>query len=94
MSMKAFLKDSNTTVIDVREPEEFQEQHVEGAINIPLAQIGTILPSDEKVYVICRSGRRSKWATNMLRKRGIEAYNVKGGMLQYVRHKKKKSNHQ
>lgn len=59
-------------IIDVREPEEFMQSHVDGALNIPLSQISannaTIMTLDhrEAITVYCRSGGRAGRAKNML----------------------------
>jgi hydroxyacylglutathione hydrolase len=62
-----------TTVIDVRKPGEFEAEHVDGALNVPLDflndQIDEI-PSKGKVYVHCAGGYRSMIALSILRARG------------------------
>lgn len=66
-------------IIDVREPGEYRMKHLPKAINIPLASIAAY-QSDQRVYVICQSGMRSKQAVKILRKNGIDAINISGGM--------------
>lgn len=49
-------------IIDVREPNEFEESHVEGAVNIPLGDVMKRLdeiPKEEDVVVYCNSGGRA-----------------------------------
>lgn len=50
-------------LIDVREPSEFQEGHLEGSINIPLGKLAVFLETVKDVsipmYLYCRSGARS-----------------------------------
>ncbi|WP_099225107.1 rhodanese-like domain-containing protein [Listeria costaricensis] len=67
-------------LLDVREPHEFRAGHIPRAKNIPLGQVASF-QSEEPVYVICASGMRSKRAVKLLRKKGVEAINVKGGMM-------------
>ena len=70
-------------LIDVREADEWLAGHDPAARHIPLAEVLTHLgelPSDLDVLVICRSGNRSRAVTEALRARGIEAWNVEGGM--------------
>jgi phage shock protein E len=56
-------------IIDVREPSEFEESHVEGAINIPLGDVMKRLdeiPKEEDVVVYCNSGGRASVAVQGL----------------------------
>lgn len=71
-------------VLDVREPFEFTEGHIPGAKNATLGTISTYKGIvDEKIYVICQSGIRSKSATDILISKGYNAINVKGGMMNW-----------
>ena len=68
---KKMMDDEEILVVDVRTKEEFQEGHVENAINIPLDVIGeeisTVLSSQEDpVLLYCRSGNRSGQAAKIL----------------------------
>jgi phage shock protein E len=66
----------NYTVIDVREPEEFSEGHVDGAINLPPSALlsGTkeldAIAKDAKIIVYCRTGSRSNVAKQILESMG------------------------
>ena len=58
-------------ILDVRTPEEFFEKHIPNAINVPNENIGTEeiseLPDKEQlILVYCRSGNRSKQASEKL----------------------------
>jgi NADPH-dependent 2,4-dienoyl-CoA reductase/sulfur reductase-like enzyme/rhodanese-related sulfurtransferase len=71
-------------ILDVREPFELAVEDVEGAINIPLGQLRDRLdelPRDRTIYVFCRSGQRSYYATRVLIQNGFEVKNMSGGML-------------
>lgn len=74
-----------TVVVDVREPEEYKQGHVPGAINLPQADLATRLdelPHDRPLTLICRSGARSLRAAQFLRQIGFEqVINVRGGTL-------------
>ena len=75
--------DSGAVVLDVREPDEWHAGHVDGAVWIPMAQIGARheeVPRDREVLVICRSGHRSGRVVAALVDAGIDAVNVAGGM--------------
>ena len=62
-------------ILDVRTAQEYSEKHIPGAINIPNETIGTEdipeLPDKEQlILVYCRSGNRSKQASEKLVKLG------------------------
>ncbi len=70
-------------VIDVRTPEEFDQGHLEGALNLDLMAPDfhekiTRLDPGRTYYLYCRSGNRSGQATRWLRARGLAAYNIGG----------------
>ena len=64
-------EESGYMILDVRTPEEFADKHIPGAVNIPNETIGTAeipeLPNKEQlILVYCRSGNRSKQASEKL----------------------------
>jgi len=71
-----YKQDINSVLIDVRTPMEYQNQHVKDSFNIPLDNISpesidSFLvehnrANDESVYLICKSGKRSKIAQQRL----------------------------
>lgn len=68
-------------LIDVREPYEFEREHIQQAINIPLSALQQFNgDKDITYYIICKSGNRSKKATQFLNELGYKAINVTGGM--------------
>lgn len=83
--------DTNLVILDVRTPAELEDKslgHIDGVLNIPVQELESRLSELEKykndeIYVICRSGRRSAAATNILLKKEFKAINVEGGMIQY-----------
>ena len=71
------------SVLDVREVEEFEALHLEGARNFPLSQLADTYEQLDKThpyYVICKSGIRSARACQFLTEQGYEVVNVQGGM--------------
>ncbi len=69
--------------LDVRLPSEFENQHLDGALNIPLyfirLKISTL--DDSKQYIVCcDTGRRSSAGAYILSERGYTAYVLKGGI--------------
>ncbi|NOG83129.1 MAG: sulfurtransferase [Candidatus Scalindua sp. SCAELEC01] len=73
------------TLLDVRQPYEYEQEHIPGAILIPLAQLpeqfGTLQP-ELPTLVYCSVGNRSRVASQFLIGRGFkEVYSLKGGIL-------------
>jgi rhodanese-related sulfurtransferase len=70
-------------VVDVREPWEYRQGHVPGAVLIPLGQLSSRvkeLDLERPVAVICASGNRSQSAAALLGQKGFKTiYNVSGG---------------
>jgi len=70
-------------VVDVREPWEYRQGHVPGAVLIPLGQLSSRiseLDPERPVAVICASGNRSQSAAALLGQKGFKTvYNVSGG---------------
>lgn len=74
-------------LIDVRQPDEYAEAHVAGAVLVPLGQLPERLddvPRDVPVYLICRTGNRSRTASAFLIEQGIDATNVAGGVVAWL----------
>lgn len=78
------LIEQGALLIDVRTPEEFEDGHIEGAINIPHTQTEALVDAvgsdpDRPVVVYCRSGRRSGIARDALEARGYTGvFNASG----------------
>lgn len=74
-------------LLDVREPDEFEEVAIPGSHLIPLGslqrRVGEV-PKDRQVVVICAVGGRSARATDYLRRQGFEAANLHGGIRAWL----------
>jgi len=74
-------------LLDVRAPLEYEDNHIEGAINIPVAELRTRhneLNKDKTTTLICSSGNRSSLGASILKQHGFkDVYNVAGGMSGY-----------
>ena len=69
--------------LDVRLPSEFENQHLDGAINIPLYFIRlkiSTLDKSKKYILCCDTGRRSSAGAYILSERGYHAYVLQGGI--------------
>lgn len=72
------------TFLDVRTPEEFNSDHIDGAVNIPVDQLNNridevkALPTPIVAY--CRSGNRSGMAVGILNQHGITDVTNGGGI--------------
>jgi rhodanese-related sulfurtransferase len=74
---------ADAVLLDVRESDEWQAGHIEGALHIPLADLPARfgeLPADADLVVVCRSGGRSARAVAWLNENGHGALNLDGGM--------------
>lgn len=77
------------SLIDVRELDEWREQHIPGAIHIPkdtlISLIQEKIPEHSKpIYLHCRAGVRSLHAANCLLELGYkEVYSVDGGIVEW-----------
>ncbi|MBI4150441.1 iron-sulfur cluster insertion protein ErpA [Candidatus Woesearchaeota archaeon] len=74
-------------VLDVRTREEFEEDRIDGAVNIPVDELNPLtfkeLDKEKRLLVICRSGNRSKAACKFLYKYFQHLYHAEGGMIAY-----------
>ena len=78
-------EETDYIILDVRTPEEFAEKHIPNAINVPNENIGNDdipeLPNkDQMILVYCRSGNRSKQASEKLVKLGYTNIYEFGGI--------------
>lgn len=81
-------KDTDIVLLDVREPFEHAERHIEGCVLIPLGQLENRLDElqsyrDRPVVVYCRSGARSARACAFLNAQGFQTRNLAGGILEW-----------
>ena len=78
----------DVVLIDVREPHEYEISRIEGSTLIPKDTLPGKLAEldDSKTYVMqCKSGARSREATELMRGAGFKAYNLFGGINAYAR---------
>jgi thioredoxin len=84
---KAINSEARKQILDVRSAEEFQNGHIEGAVNADInspsfQQTASTLEKEKTVFVYCLSGARSASAAGQLKEMGFtKIVNLTGGML-------------
>jgi rhodanese-related sulfurtransferase len=77
------------TLLDVREPWEFEKACIEGSKRIPMGEVPTRvqeLDPDEHIIIVCHHGMRSLSVTNWLRQQGFEkVQSMRGGIDGWAR---------
>ncbi len=71
------------TIVDVRRSDEWNEGHIPDSLHLPLGDIPLhldLLPTDQPLAVMCRSGHRAEIAASMIAATGREVIAVRGGM--------------
>lgn len=79
----ARLVEEGAYLLDVREIDEWTAGHAPVAAHLPLGEVPLRveeLPTDRPVVAICRAGGRSQQAAEFLRRQGVDAINLAGGM--------------
>ena len=81
-------EEGNFILIDVREPEEFEICHIDGAVLVPLSEIEEHLEDfdPERQYIVhCKSGKRSEEAIKIMKGKGFGFLkNLEGGILSWA----------
>lgn len=83
----AWIAAGEAALIDVREADERAAAAVAEARHLPMSQVGVDDYPDfgaQKVVVMCHSGMRSARVTAALAARGVNAYNLTGGIVAWI----------
>ena len=89
--VKSKLDNGETfTLLDVREPWEFETAHMDGANLIPMGDVSSRAPQEldpeDHIVVVCHHGVRSLTVTNRLRQQGYEnVQSMRGGIDGWAR---------
>jgi NADPH-dependent 2,4-dienoyl-CoA reductase/sulfur reductase-like enzyme/rhodanese-related sulfurtransferase len=78
--------ETQALIVDVREPQEYTADHIDGAVNVPLSQLRSRLDElsrDREIWVSCGKGQQSYFAARILSQRGFAVRNLSGGYLTY-----------
>lgn len=84
-------KSLGQTIIDIRTPREFEDGHIEGAININLFDKSFLsemskFDKSKPVFLYCRSGSRTASASKKVSNLGFEhVYDLQGGIINWAR---------
>ncbi|HET9104155.1 MAG TPA: rhodanese-like domain-containing protein [Solirubrobacteraceae bacterium] len=84
----AAVAERSLVLVDVRQPAERRRGRVPGSVHIPLTELGDRLHELDRtgqVAFLCHSGARSSRATRIAIKAGVDAVNVRGGMMAWNR---------
>lgn len=86
-TLYSWLNETKVIILDVREPYEYNEGHIKGAINIPLSTILVGIDQlkniqGKKIILQCRVGGRSMRACQLLQAEGFkhDIWNLEGGI--------------
>ena len=81
------VNEADAILLDVRDPTEYGDGHIEHAINIPLAQLRNQieeLPRDRQILVYCGVGQRSYYAVRVFLQHGFQMVrNLPGGFTTF-----------
>ena len=78
-------------MLDVRDPSEYRQDHIKGAVNIPLNELRDRMgevPKDQEVWTYCFVGQRSYYASRALSQYGYHIKNLSGGFKTFSMMKK------
>jgi rhodanese-related sulfurtransferase len=77
-------KDKNITLVDVRSKKEFEKDHIDGAVHASMDSLDTFT-SSKKLLLYSERGERSVKASRILSDRGFKVFNLKGGVVFWIR---------
>lgn len=86
---KEHISNKKVQLVDVRTPREFRASHIKGAKNIDFYSGGfasefSKLNKNKPLYIYCRTGSRSRHASNKLAEMGFtEIYDLQGGIVRW-----------
>ena len=88
ISIDEVLNLNNPNIIDIRTVENYNSNHIPGAINIPynnlLINPSKYLNKVDKYYIYCKHGKTSMGLCRILKKEGYDVYSIIGGYEAWV----------
>lgn len=87
ITWEELMKKTNIKIIDIRENYLYNILRIKNSKNIPY-QFLILNPSDyleknERYYILCEHGHKSRLVSDILNKEGYTTYNIKGGINNY-----------
>lgn len=87
VSQASAKREAGAFILDVRQPEEWNQSHIPGATLIPLGELASRVnevPRDQQVVVVCHSGNRSAQGRDILLSAGFtQVTSMAGGLTQW-----------
>lgn len=88
INMADFLKLSNINIIDIRNIQSYNNNHIPGSINIPYELLitypGKYLNKNQKYYIYCQKGITSKKVVGFLNRQGYVTVSLQGGYEEWI----------
>ena len=88
ITISELLKLKDINIIDIRPYQRYLEGHIPGSISISYYELllnhSKYLKQEEKYYLYCESGFKSKNLVNTLKRLGYNVYNIEGGYHNYL----------
>ena len=86
--IEEYKRTAGAVLLDVRTPQEYQEEHIPESKNVPLQQLNNVVSvaknTEIPLFVYCYSGTRSRQATGMLQHMGYTKVKNIGGIAAYT----------
>ena len=82
------LEAGEAVALDVREPSEWRQGRIPGALHCPMTELParlSLLLRDRTIVAVCRSGNRSGQVTEALQRQGYRIENLEGGLKAWRR---------
>lgn len=88
ISIEELLKINPKNIIDIRNGQNYNNNHIDGAVNIPFEQLiinpHKYLDKNMKYFIYCQKGIVSKKACQILSSYGYKVINIIGGYEEWV----------
>ena len=88
ITVNEFIRYGNLNIIDIRNEQSYNNNHIPGAINIPynkiIANPNMYLDRTKKYYIYCQKGNSSLKLCNYLTTLGYNVINIIGGYEEWI----------